>query len=367
MAADDDSAHPDASADNAPRKKRWWKRLPPSDVYPPRRARLLVLPGEVEMLTIREAADWLARVAAEEADPEQRQTLRGKYRFMYGHALCELIRSGDFQLVKPHTVSRETFEHFARWYGYHLNCDPDESLPQESGVIVPEGRTQAFGLGEPGTRRLYLPAGAKVVELFAVPELLARAVNNDAPPEMHDDTALLAETFERRLRDELSAGRIVTLCWDSRDSREPMPGSSAWAVLTKAAVITRAHLEQFAALCGVPVLDFPAGDDAQAMSATANDGAKPVQRQAAQEARILEEIRKLGYDPLALPPNPRGKAGVKAEVRAICERDQSLFPPGKKGKKSKTFDLAWERLSAAKSIKYRKQQCPSPGIPQTEG
>ncbi|WP_233881036.1 hypothetical protein [Paraburkholderia flagellata] len=257
MAAEDDTAR----ADDAPRKNRWWKRLPPSVDYPSRRVRLLVVPSHVEAFTIREAADWLARVAADEdADPEQRQTLRGKYRFIYGHALCELIRSGDFHLVTPRTVSRETFERIARWFGYKLTCDPSESLPHASGVTVPEGRSQAFGLGKPSARTLYLPAVATAVELFAVPELLARAVCDDAPPALRFDTALLAETFERSLRDKLRNGRMVALAWDSR---EQMPGATAWAVLTKSAVLTREQFEQFAAHCGVTVSDFPS-DDAQA-------------------------------------------------------------------------------------------------------
>lgn len=52
---------------------------------------------------------------------------------------------------------------------------------------------------------------------------------------------------------------------------------------------------------------------------------------------ILAEIRKQGFDPMALPPKPPGRPGVKAAVRAALT-DSPLF------KGSKVFDKAWERL-----------------------
>ena len=71
--------------------------------------------------------------------------------------------------------------------------------------------------------------------------------------------------------------------------------------------------------------------------------AKPLQRTAAQDDAILCEIKKQGYNPLALPKNPAGKPGVKAAIRAALARD-SLFVG------SKIFDKAWERLTTQADI-----------------
>ena len=70
---------------------------------------------------------------------------------------------------------------------------------------------------------------------------------------------------------------------------------------------------------------------------------KPLQRTAAQDAEILCEIKKQGYDPLALPGNPRGKQGVKAVIRAAL-LDNPLFVG------STVFNKAWERLTARSDI-----------------
>lgn len=79
------------------------------------------------------------------------------------------------------------------------------------------------------------------------------------------------------------------------------------------------------------------------LSASA-DLATPVPRQRAQEDVVLNAIKKLGYDPLALPRNPSGKPGPKAAVRAALSQDQ-LFKEW-----STVFDHAWERLRADGSI-----------------
>lgn len=65
--------------------------------------------------------------------------------------------------------------------------------------------------------------------------------------------------------------------------------------------------------------------------------AKPLQRGSAQDAMILTAIRKAGHNPLALPVNEPGKAGVKAEIRNAL-RNEKLFTS------SRVFDKAWERL-----------------------
>ena len=65
--------------------------------------------------------------------------------------------------------------------------------------------------------------------------------------------------------------------------------------------------------------------------------AKPLQRGSAQDAMILTAIRKAGHNPLALPVNEPGKAGVKAEIRNALRNEKLLTG-------STVFDKAWERL-----------------------
>lgn len=72
-------------------------------------------------------------------------------------------------------------------------------------------------------------------------------------------------------------------------------------------------------------------------------GPPPLQRTAAQDSAILCEIEKLGYDPLALPKNLPGKAGVKAAIRTALSKNP-LFAGGT------VFDKAWERLTARADI-----------------
>lgn len=71
--------------------------------------------------------------------------------------------------------------------------------------------------------------------------------------------------------------------------------------------------------------------------------AKPLQRTAAQVAAILCEIKKQGYDPMALPKNPDGKPGVKAAIRSELSKN-ALF------RGLTVFDKAWERMTARGDI-----------------
>lgn len=58
-----------------------------------------------------------------------------------------------------------------------------------------------------------------------------------------------------------------------------------------------------------------------------------------QEAAILSELRKRGYEPQALPKPPAGKSGAKSEIRAaLPDMTRSVF------------DAAWERLRSAGDI-----------------
>ena len=72
---------------------------------------------------------------------------------------------------------------------------------------------------------------------------------------------------------------------------------------------------------------------------------EPVTRSAAQEAVILETIRRVGHEPLSLPKNEAGKRGIKAAVRDELVAKHKLFP-----KDGRQFDKAWERLRAFKEI-----------------
>ena len=73
--------------------------------------------------------------------------------------------------------------------------------------------------------------------------------------------------------------------------------------------------------------------------------AKPLQRQRAQEASILEAVRKLELDPLALPRNKPGKSGAKAAVKSYVTANRKDLFTG-----VKVFDKAWERMSGSGEI-----------------
>ena len=66
-------------------------------------------------------------------------------------------------------------------------------------------------------------------------------------------------------------------------------------------------------------------------------------KQRAQESRILQLLTSAGYDPLRLPKREQGKAGTKAEIRALALRERSLFT-------DISFGKAWERLRRDCSI-----------------
>ena len=76
-----------------------------------------------------------------------------------------------------------------------------------------------------------------------------------------------------------------------------------------------------------------------------NEYIKHKSRSAAQDAAILDEIRRQGHDPLALPKPPAGKRGVKADVRAILlSSRKDLFQS--KG----VFDDNWQRLRDSEKL-----------------
>lgn len=72
---------------------------------------------------------------------------------------------------------------------------------------------------------------------------------------------------------------------------------------------------------------------------------RPIGRQRAQEIAILEELRRLGYDPEALP-RWNAKAGPKAQARReLLKSRLDIF------QSEGIFDKAWSRLRAAEGIK----------------
>lgn len=72
---------------------------------------------------------------------------------------------------------------------------------------------------------------------------------------------------------------------------------------------------------------------------------KPALRE--QEQAILEKLRELNYDPIALPKPESGKKGVKHEVRIALQKTPLFFG-------STVFEKAWERLSKFGDIAYKK-------------
>ncbi len=66
---------------------------------------------------------------------------------------------------------------------------------------------------------------------------------------------------------------------------------------------------------------------------------KPMQRSAAQDAAIINEIRGQGLDPLALPKNKPGKAGIKSSIKTALQGSELFVGPT-------IFTKAWERLTA---------------------
>ena len=81
----------------------------------------------------------------------------------------------------------------------------------------------------------------------------------------------------------------------------------------------------------------------------AEASAVPVQRSTAQEMAVLGSLQELGHDPLALPENPPGKAGIKAQVRGKLEKQlPRMFAP-----KSTIFNKTWDRLRESGQIAYK--------------
>jgi hypothetical protein len=105
-----------------------------------------------------------------------------------------------------------------------------------------------------------------------------------------------------------------------------------------------------AAIAPTPKADFPEVEticdstDCPTVKPVEDDAPlKPVQRARAQDAAILGEIRKQGYDPQELPKNDPGKKGVKHLIRAAIG-DGGMFTG------TTVFNKAWERLTGNSEI-----------------
>ncbi len=104
----------------------------------------------------------------------------------------------------------------------------------------------------------------------------------------------------------------------------------------------------------------PEGDSTAADSETSVLGApdsksteRPASVQRQQELAIVEEIRVLGLDPLALPRSIPRKPGPKAHVRQVLLANaRQLFIS------VKVFNLAWERLRAVGEIRDAPDELP---------
>jgi hypothetical protein len=79
------------------------------------------------------------------------------------------------------------------------------------------------------------------------------------------------------------------------------------------------------------------------IAAVAPTTAAPIQKQKAQENRIIELLHAQGYSPNSLTQRAPGKPGPKAEIRTLALSEPSMFT-------AKTFDTAWQRLRDAAEI-----------------
>jgi hypothetical protein len=86
-----------------------------------------------------------------------------------------------------------------------------------------------------------------------------------------------------------------------------------------------------------------AGEEVVQSAAASAVRTVPIQRQVAQEARLLEIIKDLGHEPTKLPKTP-GKNGVKKSAWDAAAKEARIFTS------RQAFDKAWERLRSAGSI-----------------
>lgn len=152
----------------------------------------------------------------------------------------------------------------------------------------------------------------------------------------------LSKEFDEQLIpcDELTVTASDFAAWLTAQNEKPSEHIAAWftAVGAQAKDGDNAPAQTAATPAPVETAGAPGG-----VKPAKAGPAKPLQRTAAQDSAILCEIEKQGYDPLALPKNLPGKAGVKAAIRAALSQN-SLFTG------ETVFNKAWERLTARADI-----------------
>jgi hypothetical protein len=137
------------------------------------------------------------------------------------------------------------------------------------------------------------------------------------------------------------------------DSEEPLPHN--WH-LQRQAYLREWHQEPIPGLtdsglvmCGNQVLtpEMLNAAERSGSPAPVPVRAKPAGRFKTQDAAILDELKRQGHEPIALPRNEKGKAGVPAAIWAAVKVDREIFLS------KKVFDTAWERLTARGEIGYK--------------
>jgi hypothetical protein len=128
---------------------------------------------------------------------------------------------------------------------------------------------------------------------------------------------------ELRGEDQAPVGDLAT-----QDGNTPAPLIPDGAVVRGSCLTPAQQVEPLPERAGVDAPPVAAGEAP----------AKAVPRHAAHEAKILDDLRRLGFDPAALPRPPKGRASpAKAAARAGSEAD---------GMSRRVFDKAWQRLRA---------------------
>lgn len=150
-------------------------------------------------------------------------------------------------------------------------------------------------------------------------------------------TMILARTYLCAIDDELAKGNSSTLRIDFQSSNSAytyitLTSLKAWALQTLNLKI----------LPGILTID-----SVQSKSVIQKEKTPPRVKMRKQEDAILDEIKRMGFDPKCLPKDEHGKPGIKADVKHVL-KGNILFS----GKTS--YAKTWERLSTGKYIAKMK-------------
>lgn len=100
-------------------------------------------------------------------------------------------------------------------------------------------------------------------------------------------------------------------------------------------------------------LDQSAEAKQQNRSVVSNPKKQARDKQRRQEKAIVEAVKRLGYDPKAIPKCKNGHSGVRSEVRHTLTIPSELFGT------ARTYKLAWERTRLLGDIKDAEDHPPS--------